>query len=225
MIVVGPIIIIMFGVYEAKWAKYPIIPAHILKNKAVMAASLIGFFDFASPLQIKLISEYSYSADLVLLDILVPLLVHLRRQNTSMVTRTTKLFHQHAKCRFNRLCYSRCGYHVLYSSLQVAPLHWLVSPLLGCRYHDPLSRCPRNVSTHIIFSCYLDWLLMMGRDGEVVFTQILQAFGGGFASVASQVGAQASVRHKYVAMVTAIVLLITELGGAIGSAIGTALSS
>ena len=52
-------------------------------------------------------------------------------------------------------------------------------------------------------------------------TQILQSFGGGFAAVSSQVGAQASVSHKYVAMVTAIVLLITELGGAIGSAIGS----
>ena len=51
-------------------------------------------------------------------------------------------------------------------------------------------------------------------------TQILQAFGGGFASVCAQVGAQASVSHKYVAMATAVVLLVTELGGAIGSAIG-----
>lgn len=56
-------------------------------------------------------------------------------------------------------------------------------------------------------------------------TQILQAFGGGFAAVCSQVGAQASVSHKYVAMVTAIVLLITELGGAIGSAIGMSVPS
>lgn len=51
-------------------------------------------------------------------------------------------------------------------------------------------------------------------------TQILQAFGGGWASVCAQVGAQASVSHKYVAMATAVVLLVTELGGAIGSAIG-----
>jgi len=61
-------------------------------------------------------------------------------------------------------------------------------------------------------------------DGELVMTQILQAFGGGFAATTLQVGAQASVSHKYVAIVTAIVLMITELGGAIGSAVGQFLS-
>ena len=55
---------------------------------------------------------------------------------------------------------------------------------------------------------------------ELVWTQILQGIGGGFAAVASQVGAQASVTHLDVAMVTATVLLVTEIGGAIGSAIG-----
>lgn len=51
--------------------------------------------------------------------------------------------------------------------------------------------------------------------------QIIQGFGGGFAAVASQVGAQASVPHAEVAIVTAMVLLVTEIGGAIGTAIGT----
>lgn len=54
-------------------------------------------------------------------------------------------------------------------------------------------------------------------------TQIIQSIGGGIAAVSSQVGAQASVTHKNVAMVTAVVLLITEIGGAIGSAIGAAI--
>lgn len=60
-------------------------------------------------------------------------------------------------------------------------------------------------------------------DAEVVWTQLLQGIGGGFAAVASQVGAQASVPHADVAMVTAVVLLITEIGGAIGSAVAGAL--
>ena len=59
-----------------------------------------------------------------------------------------------------------------------------------------------------------------GSDAEVVWTQILQGTGGEFAVVALQVGAQASRSHADVAMVTAVVLLITEIGGAIGSAIG-----
>lgn len=57
-------------------------------------------------------------------------------------------------------------------------------------------------------------------DAEIVWSQLLQGIGGGFAAVASQVGAQASVPHVDVGMATAVVLLITEIGGAIGSAIG-----
>ena len=56
-----------------------------------------------------------------------------------------------------------------------------------------------------------------GSGAEVVWTQILQGIGGGFAAVTSQVGSQASVLHADVAMVTAVVLLITEIGGAIGA--------
>lgn len=44
--------------------------------------------------------------------------------------------------------------------------------------------------------------------------------GGGLAASAMQVGAQASVPHVDVAMVTATVLLVTEIGGAMGGAIG-----
>lgn len=56
-------------------------------------------------------------------------------------------------------------------------------------------------------------------DAEIVWTQLLQGIGGGFAAVASQVGAQASVPHADVAIITAVVLLWTEIGGACGSAI------
>ena len=62
-----------------------------------------------------------------------------------------------------------------------------------------------------------------GSDFELVITQILQGLGGGFAAVASQVGAQASVPHVDVAIVTAVVLLWTEIGGAVGGAIGGSL--
>ena len=64
-----------------------------------------------------------------------------------------------------------------------------------------------------------------GSDAEVVWTQILQGLGGGFAAITSQVGAQASVPHIDVATVTAVVLLITEVGGAVGNAICVFLSS
>ncbi|XP_006455502.1 hypothetical protein AGABI2DRAFT_187797 [Agaricus bisporus var. bisporus H97] len=60
-------------------------------------------------------------------------------------------------------------------------------------------------------------------DAEIVWSQLLQGIGGGIAAVASQVGAQASVTHSDVAMATAVVLLITEIGGSIGSSIAGAL--
>lgn len=62
-------------------------------------------------------------------------------------------------------------------------------------------------------------------DAEIVWSQLLQGIGGGFAAIASQTSAQASVPHIDVAVLTASVLLITEIGGAIGSAIGTLLKS
>ena len=57
-------------------------------------------------------------------------------------------------------------------------------------------------------------------DAELVMTQVLQGLGGGFAAVCSGVGAQASVPHADVAVVTAVVLLWTEIGGSVGQAIG-----
>ncbi|KAI0828474.1 drug:h+ antiporter [Trametes gibbosa] len=60
-------------------------------------------------------------------------------------------------------------------------------------------------------------------DAEIVWTQLLQGIGGGFAAVCSQVGAQASVPHADVAMVTAVVLLWTEIGGSVGSAVAGAI--
>ncbi|EIN05327.1 MFS general substrate transporter [Punctularia strigosozonata HHB-11173 SS5] len=60
---------------------------------------------------------------------------------------------------------------------------------------------------------------------ELVLTQILQGGGGGLASVASQVGSQASVSHADVAVVIALVLLVTEIGAATGGAIAGAIWS
>jgi MFS family permease len=60
---------------------------------------------------------------------------------------------------------------------------------------------------------------------QVVMPQVLQGLGGGLMGVTLQVAAQVSVRHQYVAMVTAFVLLMTEIGGACGTAILGSLQS
>ena len=60
---------------------------------------------------------------------------------------------------------------------------------------------------------------------QVVFPQVLQGLGGGMMGVTLQVAAQVSVRHQFVGMVTAFVLLMTEIGGACGTAILGSLQS
>lgn len=60
-----------------------------------------------------------------------------------------------------------------------------------------------------------------GTTFELVLCQVLQGLGGGFASVATQVGAQAAVAHADVATVTAMTLLLSEVGNSVGSAAAT----
>ncbi|OSD00087.1 drug:h+ antiporter [Trametes coccinea BRFM310] len=64
-----------------------------------------------------------------------------------------------------------------------------------------------------------------GSDAELVWTQILQGTGGGFAAICSGIGAQASVPHTDVAMITALVLLWTEIGAGVGGSIAGAIWS
>jgi hypothetical protein len=60
-----------------------------------------------------------------------------------------------------------------------------------------------------------------GSVYSLVLCQILQGMGGGFAAISTQVSAQAAVAHVDVATVTAMVLLLTEVGNSVGSAIAT----
>ncbi|KAJ3714836.1 major facilitator superfamily domain-containing protein [Lentinula raphanica] len=64
-----------------------------------------------------------------------------------------------------------------------------------------------------------------GSDAELVWTQVLQGLGGGFAASCSQVGAQASVPHVDLAMATAVILLVTEIGASIGGSVAGAIWS
>ncbi|PWN44994.1 MFS general substrate transporter [Ceraceosorus guamensis] len=59
----------------------------------------------------------------------------------------------------------------------------------------------------------------MSTTFQIVICQVLQGLGGGLMGVSLQVQAQISVRHQLVAMVTAFVLLFTEIGGACGTAV------
>ncbi len=46
MLVVGCVLLLFIAPWEAKVAKYPVLPGRFLKNKSIVGASLIGFFDF-----------------------------------------------------------------------------------------------------------------------------------------------------------------------------------
>lgn len=62
-----------------------------------------------------------------------------------------------------------------------------------------------------------------GTVVDLILCQVLQGIGGGFAAIAIQVSAQASVAHVDVATVTALVLLLSEMGNSVGSAMATAI--
>lgn len=59
MLVIGPILLIVLTFYEARFAHYPFIPARFLKNRTVLAAALIGLFDFIS-FYLQFTYQYSF---------------------------------------------------------------------------------------------------------------------------------------------------------------------
>ncbi|KAH8917445.1 MFS general substrate transporter [Atractiella rhizophila] len=58
---------------------------------------------------------------------------------------------------------------------------------------------------------------------ELVLSQVVGGIGGGFTTVAGQVGVQSVVGSQDIACATALFLTITQIGGALGSAISGAL--
>lgn len=54
---------------------------------------------------------------------------------------------------------------------------------------------------------------------ELVVSQIIAGFGGGFTTLASQLGVQAVVSHQDVGIATAVFLTVTQIGGAVGSSL------
>jgi len=53
MIVVGCVSLVTFFVYDIKLAKVPILSKQFIKNKAIVAASWIGFLDFVSIMSLQ----------------------------------------------------------------------------------------------------------------------------------------------------------------------------
>ncbi|KAJ8689327.1 hypothetical protein PTI98_013359 [Pleurotus ostreatus] len=186
MIVIGGVLIPVFFMYDWKLAKYPVVPARLLKNRSVVGASLIGFFDFVS-----FYLTFTYLFSFVIVVKPWPLLHATYFSQTQTVALT-----------FFGIC---AGFAMRF-------IH-------RYKYVLVVGLCIRLVGVGLMIHSRG----ANASDAEIVWTQILQGIGGGFAAVSLQVGAQASVPHVDVAMVTAVVLLITEIGGAVGSAIAGAI--
>ncbi|GAA5912263.1 uncharacterized protein JCM6883_003299 [Sporobolomyces salmoneus] len=74
------------------------------------------------------------------------------------------------------------------------------------------------------------WLMMRTRnlDGstfELVLSQLIGGVGGGFTTIAAQIGCQSVVGHQDVGIATALFLTITQIGGAVGGALAGAVWS
>ncbi|KAH7912676.1 major facilitator superfamily domain-containing protein [Hygrophoropsis aurantiaca] len=188
MLVIGVVMLGVFAFWDLWVAKRPVIAPRFLRNKSVVFASLIGFFDFMS---YYLTYTYLYSFVLVVKPWSLVDAVYFMQVQTVALT----LFGIIAGVSMHY--FHRYKYVLIFG---------LVIRLTGVA----LMIHSRGAN---------------GSDVELVWTQILQGFGGGLSAVSSQVGAQASVPHVDVAIITAIVLLLTEIGGAVGNAASGAIWS
>ncbi|KAG2753577.1 MFS general substrate transporter [Suillus brevipes Sb2] len=188
MLAMGVVLLAVFAVWDLRYATMPVIAPRFVRNRSVVCAACIGFFDFMS---FYLTFTYLYSFVLVV-------------KPWSLVNATYFIQTQSVALTF---------FGIL-AGLSMRFLH---------RYKYVLV---------IGLVIRLAGVAMMihsrganASDAELVWTQILQGFGGGFAAISSQVGAQASVPHADVAIITAVVLLLTEIGGAVGNACAGAIWS
>ncbi|KIK37724.1 hypothetical protein CY34DRAFT_15510 [Suillus luteus UH-Slu-Lm8-n1] len=188
MLAMGVVLLAVFAVWDLRYATMPVIAPRFVRNRSVVCAACIGFFDFMS---FYLTFTYLYSFVLVV-------------KPWSLVNATYFIQTQSVALTF---------FGIL-AGLSMRFLH---------RYKYVLV---------LGLTIRLAGVAMMihsrganASDAELVWTQILQGFGGGFAAISSQVGAQASVPHADVAIITAVVLLLTEIGGAVGNACAGAIWS
>ncbi|KAG1847454.1 major facilitator superfamily domain-containing protein [Suillus tomentosus] len=188
MFFMGVVFLVVFAVWDLRYASMPVIAPRFVKNRSVVCAAFIGFFDFMS-----FFLTYAYLFSFVLVV-----------KPWSLVNAT---------------------YFIQVQSVALTLFGILAG--LSMRF---LHRYKYVLVVGLVIRLAGVAMMIHSRganasNAELVWTQILQGFGGGFAAVSSQVGAQASVPHADVAIITAIVLLVTEIGGAVGNACAGAIWS
>jgi MFS family permease len=187
-LVAGIVLLAVFAIWDLRYASRPVIAPRFIKNRSVVCAAFIGFFDFMSYF---LTYTYLYSFVLVV-------------KPWSLVNATYFIQVQSVALTF---------FGIL-AGLSMRFLH-------RYKYVLVIGLVIRLIGVAMMIHSRGG----NASDAELVWTQILQGFGGGFAAVSSQVGAQASVHHADVGIITAVVLLLTEIGGAVGNACAGAIWS
>lgn len=144
MLVIGPVLLIVLTFYEARFAHYPFIPARFLKNRTVLAAALIGLFDFIS-FHLQFTYQYSFICKLLLMVYPSPYLTNKRyiscRQGLD--ARRPELLRTNTDNLPHILCHHRWCHCALHKTLQVALALWSPCPLVGCWSHDSQQGCSR----------------------------------------------------------------------------------
>ncbi|KAK0453763.1 drug:h+ antiporter [Armillaria borealis] len=195
MLVIGCVLFPAVGPWEFKFAKYPVIPMRFITNFTVVGASLIGFFDYACSSSRNLIISF-YLTYVYLYSFVIVV------KPWSLINATYFIQTQSVGLTFfGILCGLAMRFLHRYKLLLVVGLAIRLLGV-GLMIHS------RGANA---------------SDVEIVWTQIIQSMGGGMSAITIQTAAQASVSHKDVATVTAMVLLLTEIGGAIGNSVAGAI--
>ncbi|TFY78973.1 hypothetical protein EWM64_g5038 [Hericium alpestre] len=161
MIVVGFVIIIMFGVWDPNFASRPVIAPRLLRNRTVVLVSWIGFFDFFS---FYLTYTYLYSFVLVvkpwsLIDV---------TYFTSTQTVALTIFGIAAGAA---MFFYRYYKPVLIAGLVIRLVYGPASPFYPLPSADLISHSGCGLMIHSRG--------VNGSTAEIVWSQILQGLGGG----------------------------------------------
>ncbi|KAJ3846885.1 drug:h+ antiporter [Lentinula lateritia] len=195
LIVLGCILLPVCGVWDLRYARYPVVPARFFKNRSVIIVSLIGALDFCSYF---LTSVYLYSFIIVVKP----------WQVLVLLVKESLLYASY----FSQIQSMALTIFAILAGVIMKYTHHYKAPLV-------IGLCIRLVGVALMIRSRG----ANGSDAELVWTQILQGIGGGFAASCSQVGAQASVPHVDLAMTTAVILLVTEIGASIGGSVAGAI--
>ena len=144
MVTVGCVLLIVFGVWDLKFASRPVIAWRFVTNRSVLLASWIGFFDFvrisANPSRVDLICVQI--PGVILPNLRLSLLLHPCRQ--TVVCARRKLLYRDPDGCFDSFRYPRRLDNGLPPSVQGPPRIRFVHPSPRCGANDPFKRSKRE---------------------------------------------------------------------------------